>query len=136
MCCEYFFGQQWMFLAQTIKLYQASSTQTGLVGGINALLVLEPLRGIFLTIRKIQNTTRQYNQTRCCQNDHVHCINRTLSLFVPLPLSTNKWSSICPSTSCRLTSDRKSMTTMSTDTKARCLMRRAFWENSASPSER
>ncbi len=39
--------------------------------------------------------------------------------------STNKWSSTCHSTNCPPTSDRKSMTTTSTDTRARCLMKRA-----------
>ncbi|CAL8312340.1 unnamed protein product [Gadus morhua 'NCC'] len=50
--------------------------------------------------------------------------------------STNKWSSTCRSTSCLQTSGRRSMTTTSTDTRARCLMRRASSRSSTSRLER
>jgi len=49
------------------------------------------------------------------------------------PRSTSRWSSTCPSTSCPLTSDRRSTTTTSTATRARCSTRTASLGSSTSP---
>ncbi len=135
-------------MAQMNELYPALATQTIFLGRINVLLVLVSSWDFSDNKKKYRissdSPVNRENFIKHCysgeiiykmfQNDYMHCINRTLSLSVLL--STNKWSSTCPSTSCLPTSDRKSTTIMSTDTRARCLMRRAFWENSASLSER
>lgn len=50
--------------------------------------------------------------------------------------STSKSSSTCLSTNFRPTSGRRSMTIMSTDTRERCLTRKAFWKNWTNHYER
>lgn len=60
----------------------------------------------------------------------------TLTLCPFYLLSTSKLSNTCLSTNFRPTSGRRSMTTMSTDTRARCSMRKAFWKNWTSHYER